>query len=185
VVSNTPIPRKARITGCWMGVQAVRRAGSIRAVRSLRALSGNDCTRNTTMIPWIASSTQRTRPAGVSVPRSGNSATSARLIGSRNVREWKKRWSRGVSTPRNRTYSVSASSAIAKIKRERLKRQPRSSAAATTVNGKTVAKVDAVPLSAGRVSSKNAPMRIGTSGTSLEKRRFIGPVTVRFLGDWS
>src|SRR2546425_10116554 len=68
---------------------------------------------------------------------------------------------------------------IAKTSRERLKRQPSSRAAATTVKGKTVARPVAVPRSAGMVSSSAAATRIRTSGTSLETRRFIGPVTVR------
>ncbi|PYO74227.1 MAG: hypothetical protein DMD64_04600 [Gemmatimonadetes bacterium] len=74
---------------------------------------------------------------------------------------------------------------MANTKRERLKRQPSSKAAATTVKGNTVARPLAVPRSDGSVSSNAAATRMRTSGTSLEKMRFIGPVTVHFLGDWS
>src|SRR5262245_53106487 len=74
------------------------------------------------MMICAASSTQRNKPAGVSEPRSGSSATSARLIGSRNVSAWKRTRSLEVSMPRSSMYSVSASSAMAKTSRERLKR---------------------------------------------------------------
>jgi hypothetical protein len=116
----------------------------------------------------------------VIVPRSGKSATSARLIGNRNAVAWKNKRSCVVSVPRSSTYSASPSRAMAKTSRERLKRQPSSSAAATTVKGKTVVRPDAVPARAGTVSNMNAASRIAASGISLEKMRFIGPVTVRF-----
>ncbi|OLC08500.1 MAG: hypothetical protein AUH41_08000 [Gemmatimonadetes bacterium 13_1_40CM_66_11] len=83
------IATNVMIDGWDTAVQAVQRVGSSRAVRNLRALSGKDFARNTTTSTCTPRSTQRNSPAGVRVPRSGRSATNARLIGSRNVIAWK------------------------------------------------------------------------------------------------